>query len=71
MFVARTRRLRQLREAALNLGMSQAAAAYYATKALEREEETGAWSPDAPKASPTMCRDLFTPAGRKALEDNR
>lgn len=43
MFVARTRRLRQLREAAINLGMSQAAAAYYAAKALEREEETGDW----------------------------
>jgi len=51
-----SRRLRQLTEAALNLGMSQSDARHYAAKALEREMETGDWR--------------ITPRSAEAMHDN-
>jgi hypothetical protein len=40
---ARNRRMYQLREAALNLGMSEQDASFYAARVCEQEEENGEW----------------------------
>lgn len=51
------RRWQQLYEAGLNLGESEANAAFYATKALERELETGEYRV-VPQSTEAIANDV-------------